>query len=70
MATKKHVRVLLKEHAEKSGVSLREIGRDTNIALANLSNIAAGNQLASLRTIETLCNYFQIEVGDLVKMEK
>jgi putative transcriptional regulator len=67
------LRLLLaqKEQREGRSISLREVVRSTEVPISTVMGMANNSlKRVPLDELNTLCNYFDCEVGDLLKREE
>ncbi len=65
-------RILLatKEHREGRSISLREVVRDTGVPISTVMGMANNTiKRVPLDELNRLCEYFNCDVGDLLKRE-
>ncbi len=56
-----------KQAREKKAISLRQVSRDTGVAMSTITALANDNWRALYREpLEALCKYFECDVGDLL----
>lgn len=67
--TDRKITVYLAQVVDSAGVPMRQVARDTDMTPATLSRIKTGKQRPDLETIEKLCNYFECDLSDLVRLE-
>ncbi len=59
-----------KQAREKKAISLRQVSRDTGVAMSTITALANDNWRALYREpLESLCKYFDCDVGDLLHYE-
>ncbi len=57
-----------KQAREKRAISLRQVSRDTGVAMSTITALANDSWRALYREpLESLCKYFECDVGDLVR---
>jgi len=67
------LRILLaaKEHREGRSISLREVVRTTGVPISTVMGMANNTiRRVPLDELNTLCGYFNCDVGDLLKREE
>ena len=67
------LRILLaaKEHREGRSISLREVVRATGVPISTVMGMANNTiRRVPLDELNTLCGYFNCDVGDLLKREE
>jgi len=70
---KAQLRLLLaaKAHREGRSISLREVVRETDVPISTVMGMANNTiKRVPLDELNTLCNYFDCDVGDLLKREE
>lgn len=70
---KSQLRLLLaaKGHKEGRTISLREVVRDTGVPVSTVMGMANNTiKRVPLDELNTLCDYFNCDVGDLLKREE
>lgn len=68
-----HFRILLarKEMRERRSISLRQVSRDTGVAMSTIQGLANNTFKAIPRdALTALCRYLQCDVGDLLRLEE
>ena len=67
-----YFRILLAAKAQREGrsISLREVGRATNVPMSTLMGMANNTmRRVSVDELNALCDYLGCEVGDILKRE-
>jgi putative transcriptional regulator len=60
-----------KEHREGRTISLREVVRDTGVPVSTVMGMANNTiKRVPLDELNTLCDYFNCEVGEILKREE
>ena len=70
---KSQLRILLaaKEHREGRTISLRELQRETKVPISTVMGMANNTiKRVPLDELNTLCEYLNCEVGDILKREE
>ena len=67
-----HMRILLAAKSQHEGrtISLREVQRDTEVPISTIMGMANNTiKRVPLAELNALCDYFDCDIGDLLKRE-
>jgi putative transcriptional regulator len=68
-----HMRMLLAAKSQREGrtISLRELQRDTEVPISTVMGMANNTiKRVPLEELNALCEYFECDIGDLLKREE
>jgi putative transcriptional regulator len=68
-----HMRMLLAAKSQREGrtISLRELQRDTEVPISTVMGMANNTiKRVPLEELNALCEYFDCDIGDLLKREE
>jgi putative transcriptional regulator len=68
-----HMRMLLAARSQREGrtISLREVQRDTEVPMSTVMGMANNTiKRVPLEELNALCEYFDCDIGDLLKREE